>query len=38
MSQKLGLMGSGASYTQKERIPETITHKISETKSSFHGK
>ena len=34
MSKKLGLKESGASQNQN-KFPETITHKISETNSSF---
>ena len=35
--KKLSLKGSGVSQNQK-KFPETITHKISETNSSFHVK
>ena len=34
MSQKLRLRGSGVSYNQKN-FPETITHEIFETNSTF---
>ena len=37
MSKKSGLKLSGESLNQK-KVPETITHKIFETNSSFHVK
>ena len=37
MSKKLRLKWSAASYNQKN-VPDGITHKISETNSSFHMK
>ena len=37
MSKKLGLKVSGG-VRIKQKFPETITHKISETNSSFHLK
>ena len=37
MSKKLSLKESGGSYN-KSKFPETKTHKIFETNSSFHVK
>ena len=36
MSKKLSLKGSGGELESKETFPQTITHKIFETNSSFH--
>ena len=38
MSKKLSLKGSGGELESKETFPQTITHKIFETNSSFHLK
>ena len=38
LSKKVSLKRYGASWKQKKKFPEAMTHKIFETYSSFHEK